>query len=97
MDIVDLVGEFFWFLGYIGVIMKSIIQLLLLPIQFIFSFLAGFFENAFASPTPPDNTFNFTNYLSFFHNLPFWTELSAVIFIGIVGLSGIFILKTLRK
>lgn len=89
-------NDLFVFLGWFFVLIKNLIDIFLLPLTFIFTFLKAFFNSAFSAPIDFTGVSWDSGVLAIFQSLPLWNELMAVLVAGISIILLFFILRQFR-
>lgn len=91
-------SDFFVFLGWVFSAIKELVLSLILPINYMGSFLRAFVSNAVKEPTTPEATYVFsTSTMSIFETLPYWNILSTTLGVCLLVIGGIAILKLLLR
>jgi len=90
----QLASDIVVFLGWFWENTTSILNDVFLPVRFIYAFLKQFFVSAFASPTTPEVSLEFsTNVLAVFNSVPYFDVLISTAILGITILIVGFIIK----
>jgi len=94
----EIVSDFVCFVGWLWDNISILLRNVFLPVQYIYTFLKGFFGEALKIPATPETIWSFdTGTKQIFASIPYFDTLISVAIAGITILMIIFILKSFQR
>ena len=95
-DLIHHIYDFFYIGQYLVDNLGNLFAVIFTPLTWIFNFVKGFFNSAFAAPIEPTITWTFSdNVLTVFNAIPYWNIFTFAIGAGISIIFLVFIFKRL--
>jgi len=94
----ELLSDFAVLIGWVGTILKQLINTFLAPLNFVFTFLRSFLASAFSSPAASGITYSWNSQiLAVFDYIPYFSVIKLALFAGLSILIVFYIFRQLTK